>query len=113
MCPLWAHLKGEFKMVEKGKDIPYMGEWAELRKNFLLEEKPEDYDELEEGYMLIEYLVGIQDRYDKMFDELVERQMELEGVNEELKVKNQLKWVGLVNNIRSQVREILTAEICQ
>ena len=106
-------MEGEFEMAEKGEDIPYMGEWAELRKNFLLEEKPEDYDELEEGKMLIEYLVGIQDRYDKMFDELVERQMELEGVNEELKVKNQLKWVGLVNNIRSQVREILTAEICQ
>ena len=100
-------------MAIKGEDIPFMGEWAELRKNFLLEEKPEDYDELEEGKMLIEYLVAIQDRYEKRFDELVERQMEIEGINEEMKVQNQMKWVGLVNNIRSQVREILTAEICQ
>ena len=99
-------------MAVKGEDIPYIGEWADLRKNYLLEEKPEDYDELEREHMLVEYLTGIEAAYDKRFDELVERQMEYEGVNEELKVKDQLKWVGLVNNIRSQVREILTAELC-
>ena len=99
-------------MAVKGEDIPYIGEWADLRKNYLLEEKPEDYDELEREHMLIEYLTGIEAAYGKRFDELVERQMEYEGVNEELKVKDQLKWVGLVNNIRSQVREILTAELC-
>ena len=99
-------------MAIKGEDIPYIGEWADLRKNYLLEEKPEDYDELEREHMLIEYLTGIEAAYGKRFDELVERQMEYEGVNEEMKVKDQLKWVGLVNNIRSQVREILTAELC-
>ena len=91
-------------MIVKGEDIPFMGEWAELKKNYLLEEKPED--------MLIEYLSATEDRYSKRFDELVERQMEIQGVNEELKVTNQLQWVGCVNNIRSQVREILTSEIC-
>ena len=99
-------------MEIKGEDIPYIGEWSELRKNYLLEEKPEDYDELEREQMLIEYLTGIEAAYGKRFDELVERQMEFEGVNEEMKIKDQLKWVGLVNNIRSQVREILTAELC-
>ena len=99
-------------MAVKGEDIPYIGEWADLRKNFLLEEKPEDYDELEREQMLIEYLTGIEAAYGKRFDKLVERQMELEGIDEEMKVKDQLKWVGLVNNIRSQVREILTYELC-
>ena len=99
-------------MAVKGEDIPYIGEWAELRKNYLLEEKPEDYDELEREQMLIEYLTGIEAAYGKRFDKLVERQMELDGIDEELKVKDQLKWVGLVNNIRSQVREILTYELC-
>ena len=99
-------------MAIKGEDFPYIGEWAELRKNYLLEEKPEDYDELESEDMLFEYLSGIEAAYNKHFDELVERQMEFEGVDEELKIKDPLKWVGLVNNIRSQVREILTYELC-
>ena len=83
-------------MAIKGEDFPYIGEWAELRKNYLLEEKPEDYDELE----------------NKRFGELVERQMERDGVDEQLKITKPLEWVGLVNNIRSQVREILTYELC-
>ena len=92
--------------------MPYMGEWAELRKNYLLEEKPEDFAELVESKLLLEYFEGIEELYSNKFDELVEEQMEYEGINEELKSKNPLEWVGLVNNIRSQVREILTAEIC-
>ena len=99
-------------MTYNGEDIPYMGMWAELRKNYLLEEKPEDYAELVEEKMLIEYLVAIEERYSKRFDELVEQQMEREGVDEKLKVENPLKWIGLVNNIRSCVKEILIEELC-
>lgn len=94
------------------EDLPYIGEWAELRKNYLLEEKPGDYEELAESKLLIEYFAGYEEMYSKKFDELVEVQMEREGINEEPKSKNPLEWVGLVNNVRSQVREILTAEIC-
>ena len=93
-------------------EIPYFGMWSDLRKKFLQEEKPEDLAELASENMLIEYLSGIEDKYSDRFEELVERQMEREGVDEELKAKNPLEWVGRVNNIRSQVREILTEEIC-
>ena len=92
--------------------VPYMGMWADLRKNYLLEEKPEDYAELVEEKMLIEYLSGIEDSYSDRFEEMVERQMEREGVDEALKVKNPLEWVGRVNNIRSRIKEILIAELC-
>lgn len=99
-------------MTYNGDDIPYLGMWAELRKNYLLEEKPEDYAELVEEKMVIEYLVAIEERYSKRFDELVEQQMEREGVDEKLKVENPLKWIGLVNNIRSCVKEILIEDLC-
>jgi hypothetical protein len=120
MCPLWAHpkekdnliIKGDFLMTFEKDDVPYIGIWSDLRKNYLLEEKPDDYAELVEEKLLIEYLVGIEDCYSKKFDEMVEQQMEREGVNEELKVQNPLIWVGRVNNIRSRVKEILIAELC-
>ena len=99
-------------MVYDDDDIPYLGMWAELRKNYLLEEKPEDYAEIAEEKMLIEYLVAIEEHYSKKFDELVEKQMEREGIDEELKIRNPLEWIGLVNNIRSCVKEILIEEIC-
>lgn len=99
-------------MAFEKDDVPYIGIWSDLRKNYLLEEKPDDYAELVEEKLLIEYLVGIEDCYSKKFDEMVEQQMEREGVNEELKVQNSLIWVGRVNNIRSRVKEILIAELC-
>lgn len=99
-------------MTYNDDDIPYLGMWAELRKNYLLEEKPDDYAEIVEEKMLIEYLVAVEEHYSKRFDELVEQQMEREGVDEALKVQNPLKWIGLVNNIRSCVKEILIDELC-
>ena len=45
--------------------------------------------------------------------DLVERQMEREGVDDELKARDPLGWVGRVNNIRAGVKEQLVAEICQ
>ena len=105
------HLKGAFTMDFEKDDIPYMGMWADLRKNYLLEEKPEDYAQLVEEKMLIEYLSGIEDSYSDRFEEMVERQMEREGVDEALKVKNPMEWVGRVNNIRSRIKEILIAEL--
>ncbi len=94
------------------EEVPYIGEWSELRKKYLIEEKPADYEELVESKLLIEYFAGYEEMCRKRFDELVEEQMEHEGINEEMKSRNPLEWVSWVNNIRSQVREILTAEIC-
>ena len=34
-----------------------------------------------------------------------------QGVTEQLKAENQLKWVGLMNNIKAQVEEMIYAEI--
>lgn len=36
---------------------------------------------------------------------------EREGVTEKLKAENQMKWVGLMNNIRSRVMEVVNNEL--
>lgn len=99
-------------MAFEEEDVPYIGQWAELKKNYLMEEKPEDYAELIEEHWLIDYLASIEAAYSERFDKMVEEQMAREGVNEELKSKNPLEWVGRVNNIRSCVKEILIADLC-
>ena len=44
-------------------------------------------------------------------DRLIPLLAEQQGVTEQLKAENQLKWVGLMNNIKAQVEEIIYAEI--
>lgn len=46
-----------------------------------------------------------------MFFRLVEQMAEREGVTEQLKAENQMKWIGLMNNIRNRVIEVVNAEL--
>lgn len=36
---------------------------------------------------------------------------EREGVTEQLKAENHMEWVGLMNNIANQAREIVNSEV--
>ena len=42
---------------------------------------------------------------------LIEQMMGRLGVTEQLKAENQMKWVGMTNNIRNLAEEIVVEEI--
>ncbi len=42
---------------------------------------------------------------------LVEQMKAGAGITEELKASNQMKWVGLMNNVRSAAEEIVIREL--
>ena len=46
-----------------------------------------------------------------MFLRLVKQMTEREGVTEQLKAENQMKWVCRMNNIRSRAMEIVNDEL--
>ena len=46
-----------------------------------------------------------------MFELLTKRYAELEGINEELKAKNQSEWVSQMNNIKERVIDVVNAEL--
>ena len=46
-----------------------------------------------------------------MFSLLVKQMAERDGVTEQLKAENQLKWVARMNNIRSRTTEIVNHDI--
>jgi hypothetical protein len=46
-----------------------------------------------------------------MMDRLVEQMKPGAGITEELKEADQMKWVGLMNNVRSAAEEIVLKEI--
>ena len=45
------------------------------------------------------------------FELLMKQYAEKENINEELKAKDQLKWVGLMNNIKHSIEEIILKEL--
>lgn len=46
-----------------------------------------------------------------MFDTLIEQMKESEGVTEDLKEHDQLKWVQIMENIQQRAREIVCKEL--
>jgi len=56
-------------------------------------------------------LYQIDEEYNQMMDRLVEQMKERQGVTEELKMQDQMAWVGKMNNIRNCAEEIVVKEI--
>ena len=57
-----------------------------------------------------EYLHGIDAACEETFSRLVKQYAEREGVTEQLKAADMMKWVGLMNNIRSRAEEVVMRE---
>ena len=60
---------------------------------------------------LNEHLHQIDEDCNQMMDRLVEQMKEAYRVTEELKMQDQMAWVGRMNNIRACAEEIVRTEL--
>lgn len=60
---------------------------------------------------LNDYLLKVQKEADDLYERLVEEYKIKWNVTEELKQKDQVKWVQMMNNIKNCVNEIIIKEI--
>ena len=57
------------------------------------------------------HLADTEEQAQQLFSWLVKQYAEKEGVTEELKATDQMKWVQKMNNIRKRVIEVVNAEV--
>ena len=57
------------------------------------------------------HLLMIQEQAEERFDLLVEQMAKQEGVTEQLKAQEQMRWVQRMNSIRARAEEIVREEI--
>ena len=60
---------------------------------------------------LTAHLNAVDDEAHERMAVLVRQMMEKQGVTEELKARDQMAWVGVVNNIRNAAEEIVLKEL--
>ena len=82
-----------------------------LRKSYLQEHRKGLYLELVLAGKLNEHLHQVEEECNRMMDRLVEQMKERQGVTEELKMQDQMVWVGRMNNIWTCVEEIALNKI--
>lgn len=88
-----------------------IGKFGRMRREFLKEYRHSEYMKLFLSGELNQYLHEFEEECNEMMDKIVERMKMKEGVTEELKAKDQMKWVGMMNNIRTRAEEIVVRDI--
>lgn len=88
-----------------------IGVWGQRHRRYLKEYKRAVYTTLLTTGKLNSYLAGIDRQAQDMFLRLVEQMAEKEGVTEKLKAEDQMRWIGLMNNIADRARGIVNAEL--
>ena len=84
-----------------------IGKYGMLRKTYLKEHRKGLYLELVLAGKLNEHLHLIDEECNQMMDRLVEQMKEKQGVTEELKMQDQMAWVGRMNNILIATEEVI------
>ena len=88
-----------------------IGLWGERHKDYLKEYKKSHYTTLLTTGKLNAYLHDVDVRATKMYDNLVKQLAEKQGITEQFKADDMMAWVGAMNNIANQAREIVCNEI--
>ena len=107
-------LQGDYYLPDlalfNGEDKP-IGLWGERHLQHIRQHRRLLYTNLLTSGKLNSYLADINQQAEEMFSRLVKQMSEREGVAEQLKVENPMKWIGRMNNIRIRATEIVNTNI--
>lgn len=88
-----------------------IGKYGRLHKKFIKEHHNAFYSLLLANGTLLEYLEKIDTKAKNEVDRLIVELADKQGVTEHLKVIDQMKWVGMMNNTKAQAEEIVYSTI--
>lgn len=92
-------------------EAPKVGKYGMLRRSYLANHKHGIYTGMLLTGELNSHLEEIDRQATEMVEKLVEKMAAEQGVTESLKASDQMKWVGLMNNIQTAAEEAALAEI--
>ena len=109
---LTYHREGDYLIPDLlPPEAPRIGVWGMRRQNYLLKNKNPIHTGLLLSGKLNAHLEEIDRSASEMYDLLMKQYAEQEGITEQLKAENQMKWVQRLNSIRERVEEIVLSEL--
>ncbi len=97
-------------LIEAPQDERPIGKYGRMRKKYLEEHRPVLYNQLVFTGKLQEHLIEVNECCIRMKQMLVAETAKKQGLTEKLKARDQLAWVGMMNNIDSSVEEFILSE---
>ena len=88
-----------------------IGKYGRMRQRYLKEHRPGLYNSLILSEKLYPHLLEIDRATCERMDAMLPRMMETAGVTEELKARDPMRWVGLMNTLKTQAEEVIFQEL--
>ena len=95
---------------EPGEEMS-IGVWGRRHLNYIRQHKKSLYLDLYMSGRLNAYLAEINAQAEDTFSRLVKETAAREGVTEQMKAEDQMRWVGMMNNIRNSAAEIVNRDL--
>ena len=105
-------LHGDYYLPDLGVESGYhLGKYGLMRRKYLKEHRPGLYTRLLLSGKLNDDLHQADVQAQHLLETMIPQMAKEAGVTEKLKMTDQLRWVGMMNAIKSQVEEIIWNEI--
>ena len=88
-----------------------LGKYGRMRKKYLQENRPVLYNSLVFSGKLQSHLLEIEETANSRLEQMMQEMAKKNGATEELKAKDQMAWVGLMNGLKNQAEEMILAEL--
>ncbi len=88
-----------------------LGKYGRMRKSWLMQHHSPLFNHLLLSEKLVPHLNEVDEQAQHLLDTMIPKLKVEQGVTDELKMLNQLEWVGRMNNIVAQIEENIFDEI--
>lgn len=88
-----------------------LGKWGMMRMDYLKKHRPLQYELLLLSGELHTHLADLDEQARDRHELVVKQMAHAEGITEQLKMRDQMTWVGMMNNISSAADEIIMSEL--
>ncbi|MCD8104253.1 MAG: TnpV protein [Lachnospiraceae bacterium] len=93
------------------EEEPHYGKYGRMRKAFLKEHHAGLYSSLLLTGKLTSHLNEIDDAANDRMELLVQQMQKRQHIDEALKARDQMTWVGAMNNIRNAAEEVVLEQL--
>ena len=107
-------MQGDYRLpnlIVEETDTRPIGVWGQRRRYYLKHHRKVLYYNLLTSGKLHSHLVDIEEQAQKLFACLITDLSAKEGITEQLKSTDQMKWVQRMNNIRERVIETVYSDV--
>ena len=88
-----------------------ISKYGRMRREYLKKHRPILYSSLALSEKLYPHLLEIEDAANRRMEQMMREMAQAEGITEELKAADQMRWVCAMNNLKARVEEMILKEL--